>query len=100
LLRKVLVSFGSKVAFEDDLKTALVKVFSDQNAGGPSVTPTGTTPEEELAAALIDANKAYSDGQAALAKGDFAAYGVAQKRLEAALTRATQAGGKIAGTKK
>jgi uncharacterized membrane protein (UPF0182 family) len=100
LLRKVLVSFGSKVAFEDDLKTALVKVFSDQNAGGPSVTPTGTTPEEELAAALIEANKAYSDGQAALAKGDFAAYGVAQKRLEAALTRATQAGGKIAGTKK
>lgn len=100
LLRKVLVSFGSKVAFEDDLKTALVKVFSDQNAGGPSVTPTGTTPEEELAAALIDANKAYTDGQAALAKGDFAAYGVAQKRLEAALTRATQAGGKIAATKK
>ena len=96
LLRKVLVSFGSKVAFEDDLKTALVKVFSDQNAGGTTVTPTGTTPEAELAAALIDANKAYAAGQAALAKGDFAAYGVAQKRLEAALTRATQAGGKIA----
>ena len=98
LLRKVLVSFGSKVAFEDDLKTALVKVFSDQNAGGPSpTTPTGSTPQAELAAALLDANKAYADGQAALAKGDFAAYGLAQKRLEAALTRATQAGGKIAG---
>ncbi len=100
LLRKVLVSFGSKVAFEDDLKTALVKVFSDQNAGGTTTTPTNTTPQTDLAAALVDANQAYSDGQAALAKGDFAAYGAAQKRLEAALNRATAAGNKIAGTAK
>lgn len=97
LLRKVLVSFGSKVAFEDDLKTALSKVFNDQGTPSNPSTPSNGTPTEELAAALSDANKAYLDGQAALAKGDFAAYGQAQARLKAALARATTAGGKITG---
>ena len=100
LLRKVLVSFGSKVAFEDDLATALSKVFSGQ-ATVPS-NPTdpaapATTPTQDLATAILDANKAYADGEAALAAGDFAAYGAAQKRLAAALQRATDAGGVIAG---
>jgi len=97
LLRKVLVSFGSKVAFEDDLKTALSKVFNDQGTTSNPSTPSNGTPTEELAAALTDANKAYLDGQAALVKGDFAAYGLAQARLKAALARATAAGGKITG---
>lgn len=99
LLRKVLVSFGSKVAFKDDLASALAEVFS-----GQSVTP-GTTPSQpgtgtstgDLAQALTDANKAYEDGKAALAKGDFAAYGEAQKRLAEALGRATAAGNAIGG---
>ena len=95
LLRKVLVSFGSKVAFENDLQTALVKVFSDQiDGGGDGGTNNGgttSTPAEKLAAAITDANKAYIEGQAALAKGDFTAYGVAQKKLAAALARATSA---------
>ena len=94
LLRKVLVSFGSKVAFEDDLPTALAKVFTGQTT--PSVTPetpsaTGTT-AEKLARAIEAANSAYAQGEAALAKGDFAAYGVAQKRLEAALKQITELG--------
>jgi uncharacterized membrane protein (UPF0182 family) len=95
LLRKVLVSFGSKVAFENDLQTALVKVFSEQiDSGGGGGTDNGgtvSTPAEKLAAAISDANKAYIEGQAALAKGDFTAYGVAQKKLAAALARATSA---------
>ena len=94
LLRKVLVSFGSKVAFEDDLATALAKVFTGQTT--PSVNPeapptTGTT-TQRLAQAIEAANSAYAQGEAALAKGDFAAYGVAQKRLEAALKQITDLG--------
>ena len=56
-----------------------------------------TTPEQDLAKAIIDANKAYTDGVAALAAGDFAAYGEAQDRLSEALDRATTAGSQIAG---
>ena len=56
-----------------------------------------TTPEQDLAKAIIDANKAYNDGVAALAAGDFAAYGEAQDRLAEALDRATKAGSQIAG---
>ena len=99
LLRKVLVSFGSKVAFEDDLKTALNKVFNGDivgsgTGGSGGGTPTGT-PTQQLAEALAAASKAYADGQAALAKGDFAAYGAAQKRLQTAITKATQISSKL-----
>ena len=100
LLRKVLVSFGSKVAFEDNLETALKKVFTGQSTipvdpGNPQVP--GATPAQDLAKAILDANKAYNDGVTALAAGDFAAYGEAQKRLSEALQRATAAGSQIAG---
>jgi uncharacterized protein len=99
----VLVSFGSKVAFEDDLETALKKVFTGQTTiptepsdpNAPEVPE--TTPAEDLAKAIVDANKAYADGVAALAAGDFAAYGEAQDRLSEALERATNAGSQIAG---
>lgn len=92
LLRRVLVSFGSKVAFESDLATALDKIFSGQvdvptgGDGGSALTPA-----QKLSAALAEASDAYADGQAALAKSDFAAYGVAQKRLQSALARANAA---------
>lgn len=106
LLRKVLVSFGSKVAFEDDLATALNKVFTGQTVTPTPETPTTpTTPEtpstatdeQLLAQAIQDANQAYLDGNAALAKGDFAAYGEAQKRLADALRRVTESGGALTG---
>ncbi len=101
LLRKVLVSFGSKVAFEDDLAAALNVVFADTAIPGtpeePETPGTGgtTTPSQALAKAIADANKAYADGEAALAKGDFAAYGAAQDKLAAALKRVTEASAKL-----
>lgn len=100
LLRKVLVAFGSKVAFKDDLNSALAEVFSGQSItpGETPTTPSTGTNTGDLAKALADANKAYEDGKAALAAGDFAAYGEAQKRLAEALTRATTAGNSITGT--
>jgi len=44
-----------------------------------------------LKAALAEAQKAFADGQDALKKGDFAAYGEAQKRLQAAIADAVAA---------
>lgn len=110
LFRKVLVSFGQKVAFEDTLQQALNVLFANAKPGDvvdpenpdatptptpvptPSESPTGTgDPATDLASALADAQAAYDAGRAALAKGDFAAYGQAQDRLAAALARAEDA---------
>jgi len=57
----------------------------------PSPTTPAPAPGSELQAALAEANDALRDGQAALAEGDFAAYGEAQERLEAARSRAIAA---------
>jgi len=110
LLRKVLVSFGQTVAFEDTLPLALAKVFGTNAAttpptgggtgGGtsptPSPTPTGSV-EAQLAVALTEAQSAYDDGQEALKSSDFTAYGVAQKKLAAALARAESLAKTLAG---
>ncbi|MEI8241318.1 MAG: UPF0182 family protein, partial [Actinomycetota bacterium] len=111
LFRKVLVGYGSNVSMENSLDLALAKVFGkspssttdqlpDPNApsgqgessASPSPSPSGTTsPETALAEALILAQSAYDDGQLALAKGDFAAYGQAMEQLKAALDAAAAA---------
>jgi hypothetical protein len=54
----------------------------------PPATP---APADTLAQALADIQTAYRDGQAALARSDFAAYGEAQARLQAAIERAIAA---------
>jgi len=111
LLRKVLVSFGQTVAFEDTLSAALTKVFGTETAGGqnpggdnggttnpdtPNPTPTGSL-QAQLTVALADAQAAYDEGQEALKEGDFAAYGAAQKKLESALARAESLAQQITG---
>ncbi len=65
--------------------------------GGTSGGATGD-PSADLRAALQDANTAIKDGNAALAAGDFAAYGEAQNRLQEALQRALDAEGRVSGT--
>ena len=115
MLRKVLAGYGANVALEDNLADALAKVLNTNpdaipetipniDLGGgsdlpdttdpdnpdvptPTPTPTPTDPIEQLAAALADAQTAFADGEAALANGDFAAYGEAQDRLVAAISR-------------
>ena len=110
LLRKVLVSFGNNVAFEDTLDEALNKLFAAQggnpgDAGGGTTPPppaggggTGTTDNPALAAALADAEDAIAASQKALAAGDFAAYGQAQDELKAAIARAVAAQGGAGGS--
>jgi uncharacterized membrane protein (UPF0182 family) len=97
LLQKVLVSFGDVIGFDNTLKGALDQVFggnSGTNLNNTSQTnPDGTTTtvSGSLKAALDNAKAALADAQAALRNGDFAAYGKAQDRLEAAITAAIAA---------
>ncbi|WP_029144487.1 UPF0182 family protein [Microbacterium luticocti] len=108
-LQKVLVAFGDQVAFEDTLAEALDSLFggdSGADTGDSEVTPTpgpspstspstggGSTPAPTpnpgtsvaFQAALQQAKQALTDRQAALAKGDWAAYGEADARLTQAL---------------
>jgi hypothetical protein len=95
LLQKVLVSFGDQIGYDDTLKGALDQVFggnSGTNAGNTTTGgTTGTTTNSSLANSLASAKKAYADGLAALAKGDFAEYDKAQKRLKSALDAAINA---------
>ncbi|WP_206327081.1 UPF0182 family protein [Streptomyces sp. S3(2020)] len=99
LLRKVLVTYGGNTAFEDTLDEALNKVFGadgetttpPEDDGGGTTTPPPTSDNPTVQEALNDAQKAFEEGQAALKKGDWEAYGQAQKDLEDALQRAEDA---------
>ncbi|MFD8301208.1 UPF0182 family protein [Streptomyces sp. NPDC059690] len=95
LLRKVLVSYGDKTAFEDTLDQALNKVFGAESSTTPppdqGTTPPPTSGNPTVQQALGDAQKAFDAGQKALQKGDWKAYGEAQKDLEDALKRAEEA---------
>jgi hypothetical protein len=92
LLQKVLVSFGDQIGFDDTLKGALDQVFggnSGTQSGGGDVDSGGSS--SDTATSIASAIAAYKDGLAALAKGDFAAYDRAQKRLKSALDAAANA---------
>ncbi|MFI6346588.1 UPF0182 family protein [Streptomyces sp. NPDC050560] len=97
LLRKVLVAYGNASAFEDTLGEALQKVFptsgdtQEPPDGDQDQPPPPSSSNPTVAQALDDAQKAFEDGQKALKKGDFGAYGDAQERLEKALQRAEDA---------
>ncbi|GAA2515127.1 UPF0182 family protein [Streptomyces longisporus] len=102
LLRKVLVTYGGNTAFEDTLGQALDKVFGAESTTTPP-SDTGTNPpptssNPTVQQALNDAQKAFDAGQEALKKGDWQAYGQAQKDLQDALKRAEDAQSKAGGT--
>jgi uncharacterized membrane protein (UPF0182 family) len=117
LLRKVLVGYGANVALDDTLTGALEQVLGsspvpeaepepipeDGIAPRPTPDPQPTTPPStgdpvtDLAIAIDDAQRAYQEGQDALADGDFGAYGEAQDRLAEALERAAVAEAQITG---
>ncbi|WP_234342445.1 UPF0182 family protein [Streptomyces sp. NRRL B-3648] len=102
LLRKVLVTYEGRTAFENTLGEALDKVFGTK---GPATTPpeTGTknppnTANPTVRQALEDAQKAFDAGQQALKDGpDWDAYAKAQKSLQDALKRAEDAQSKTRG---
>jgi uncharacterized protein len=97
LLQKVLVSFGDVIGFDNTLKGALDQVFGGNSGtvlNNTSQSNSGTaTPivSNTVKSALANAKSALADAQAALRRGDFAAYGKAQDRLEAAIAAAISA---------
>ncbi|WP_329127984.1 UPF0182 family membrane protein [Streptomyces sp. NBC_01465] len=104
LLKKVAVSYadadspdGDTTAFANTLSEALNEVFGVDGTGTTTPPDTGTTPPPATGGnatakqAIADAQKAYDDGQAALKKGDWEAYGKAQTALQDALQRAADA---------
>jgi uncharacterized membrane protein (UPF0182 family) len=112
LLKKVLVAFGDKIAFEDTLAGALDALFGgdagidgtpgvDQptNPGAPSPSPSVNpspgqpTSNAALDQALADASAAISAREAARIAGDWAAFGAADQQLVDALNRALAASG-------
>jgi uncharacterized membrane protein (UPF0182 family) len=94
LLKKVLVAFGDKIAFEDTLDGALTSLFGGPSSSGGSTTPvTPGKPNAALTSALNAAKSAMADKAAALAAGDWAAYGKAEAKLKAAIDAALAASG-------
>ena len=108
LLRKVLVAFGDKIAFEDTLNEALDSLFSGDsgaNAGDGDVVvdpgttdpvttdPGTTTSNTDLAAALADVGQALADREAAYRANNLLAAAEADQRLVEALQRAIAAQG-------
>jgi uncharacterized protein len=102
LLKKVLVAFGDKIAFEDTLTEALDALFggdagasAGDGTGTEVVVPTEpgapTTVSAALTKALQAAKAALAAKEKALAAGDWTAYGVAEKALTAAIDAALKA---------
>ncbi|WP_348536249.1 UPF0182 family membrane protein [Mobilicoccus caccae] len=111
-LQAVVVSFGNDIAWASTLDAALDELFqgdSGAQAGDSGVSPTpekpgatptpGQTPSpsptqseqpQELQTALADVRRHYDAGQKAMQAGDWAAYGEAQKQLDAAIKRAIE----------
>ncbi|MEV0849447.1 UPF0182 family protein [Streptomyces sp. NPDC049954] len=96
LLKRVLVTYAGKTAFEETLDKALNVVFGAEDETPPgdsddTTKPPPATGDSSLQGALDDAGKAFKDGQSALKDGDWEAYGKAQSDLQDALQRAADA---------
>jgi uncharacterized membrane protein (UPF0182 family) len=95
LLKKILVAFGDKIAFEDTLDGALNALFGgDAGVVDPvnpvdPVDPGNANPA--VAKALQAAKDAFAAKVAAMKAGDWAAYGEADKALQAAIEAAVLA---------
>ncbi len=102
VLRKILVSFGNKVAFEDTLDAALNSLFGGDSGavagdgsipttptvpGTPPTTPTTPGSSAALKAALGDVQTALADRATALKSGDLSAYATADAALVTALNK-------------
>ena len=93
-LRRVIVAYGNQIAMEPTLEQSLARIFTGRVAptaitttpaapGAPSAPSPG---ERVLAQRALDT---YQRAQDALRRGDWAAYGAEQKRLEETLRELT-----------
>ncbi|WP_212840741.1 UPF0182 family protein [Catellatospora sp. IY07-71] len=97
LMKKVLVSYGDKIAFEDTLQQGIQKLVAGTTGTPPVATPEQppppTTGSPTLAAAAAKVKQAIADLRAAQQSGNFEAYGKALAALEAAIKEFEAAGG-------
>jgi uncharacterized membrane protein (UPF0182 family) len=108
VLRRIIAESNGVVSYEPTLGQALNGVFGvTQAAPGTPTPPSGGTPpptgngggkggpkvSAALKQAIADAQAAEKAAQADLRRGDFAAYGVDQQKLAAALRRVAAAAG-------
>ena len=96
-LKRVIVAYGNQIAMEETLDAALQAIFG-RRAGAPAGRPAErglAAPVREGTAALVArAWEAWTRGQEALRRGDWGAYGDAQRRLEEALRSLREGGGR------
>lgn len=104
LLQKILVAFGDQIAFEDTLDQALTVLFGSSGipdetdpvdpvdpGAEPSDPEVPSTGSDALAAALQDALEAIQEKDAAMAAGDWTAFGKAEEKLRKAIEAALSA---------
>lgn len=87
-LKRVIVAHGSQIAMGETLDASLRSIFGGRPAlppGRPAATEADESSGENPAALIGRAWDAWSRGQDALRRGDWGAYGDAQRRLEDAL---------------
>jgi uncharacterized membrane protein (UPF0182 family) len=104
-LQRVLVSYGNEVAANTTLARSLADLFgtaapaeeepADDEAPAPDESPATPEPEvgDDVGSLIAQATEAFEQGQDALRRGDFGAYGQAQQRLERILARLASVGG-------
>ena len=98
-LKRVFVAYGNQIAMEESLEASLQSIFG-RRAGqavasrpGTATPPAGGDPQAQ-AGLVTQAWEAWSRGQEALRRGDWTAYGDAQRRLEEALRALRESGGR------
>jgi uncharacterized membrane protein (UPF0182 family) len=88
-LRRVIVAYGNQIAMEPTLEQSLARIFGGRIASTApepaAARPTATSSPPALPALAQRALEIYLRAQEALRRGDFAAYGAEQKRLEETL---------------
>lgn len=86
-LKRVIVAHGNQIAMGETLDQALQSIFGGRSgaSSGRAPEPATSPPVEGLTGLVGQAWDAWSRGQDALRRGDWTAYGDAQRRLEEAL---------------
>ncbi len=98
-LRRVIVAFGNQIAMEPTLEQSIQRIFGARIRGEEGVQPRGaegSKPEASGASSTLGplaqrAWEAWQKGQEALRRGDWAAYGQAQKQVEETLRQLREA---------
>ena len=94
-LRRVIVAHGNQIAMEPTLEQSLARIFGGRLAPTPAAAataPAGTGADglrRPTARVAQRALEIYQRSQDALRRGDWAAYGAEQRRLEETLRELT-----------